>query len=77
MLEVEKLIFCLCVCVRPHRETTQTHTHTHKTSGSFHSLDVWLGILGSGERAALESAWHCKRLVSTMAHYERFLTHRL
>ena len=48
-----------------------------ETSGSFHSLDVWLGALGSEERQAFESAWHCKRLVTTMAHYEKELAHRL
>ena len=48
-----------------------------ETSGSFHSLDVWLGALGSEERQAFASAWHCKRLVTTMAHYERMQTHRL
>ena len=48
-----------------------------ETSGSFHSFDVWLHALGGEERQALESPWHCKRLVSTMAHYEKELTHRM
>ena len=48
-----------------------------ETSCSFHSLDVWLGALGSEERQAFESDWHCKRLVGTMARYEKALTHSI
>jgi len=48
-----------------------------ETAGSFHSFDVWRDALGGEERQALESHWHCKRLVTTMAHYEKELTHRV
>jgi hypothetical protein len=48
-----------------------------ETSGSFHSFDVWLDALGIEERPALASHWHCKRLVTTMAHNEKEVTHRL
>jgi len=48
-----------------------------ETSGSFRSFDVLRDALVGEERQALESHWHCKRLVSTMAHYEKELTHRL
>ena len=48
-----------------------------ETSGSFHSYDVLRDALGGEDRKALESHWHCKRLVSTMAQYEKDLTHRL
>ena len=48
-----------------------------ETAGSFRSFDVWRDALGGAERQALESQWHCKRLVSTMAQYEKELTHRV
>ena len=48
-----------------------------ETSSSFDSIDVWLGALTSGDREALESSWHTKRLVMAMAQYERIQTHRL
>ena len=48
-----------------------------ETSGSFNSLDVWLDALFGDDRQALESSWHCKRLVQTMAKYEKELTQRL
>ena len=48
-----------------------------ETAGSFRSLDVWLDALGGEGRQAFESDWHCRRLVSTMANYEKELTHRL
>ena len=48
-----------------------------ETSGSFNSFDNWRDALGGAEARALESRWHCKRLVSTMAHYEKQVTHRL
>ena len=41
------------------------------TSNSFRSFDVWREALVGEETAALESAWHCRRLVMTMAHFER------
>ena len=48
-----------------------------ETTGSFRSLDVWLGALVGEERQACESHWHCKRLVHTMACYEKEVTLRL
>jgi hypothetical protein len=48
-----------------------------ETAGSFHSFDVLRDALGGDERKAMESSWHCKRLVSMMAQYEKDLTHRL
>ena len=48
-----------------------------ETSGSFRSLNVWFAALAGEGRQALESEWHCKRLVRTMAEYERALTHRI
>ena len=48
-----------------------------ETAGSFRSLDVWLDALLGEDRQALESSWHCKRLVTSMAKYEKELTHRL
>ena len=48
-----------------------------ETSGSFNSLDVWLDALVGDDRQALESSWHSKRLVQTMAQYEKELTRRL
>ena len=48
-----------------------------ETASSFLSLDVWLGALAHGEREALGSSWHCKRLVAAMAKHERIQTHRL
>ena len=48
-----------------------------ETAGSFRSLDVWLDALLGEDRQALESRWHCKRLVTSMAKYEKELTHRL
>ena len=44
--------------------------------GPFHEFKVWRNALvGANDKAALESEWHCKRLVRTMAHHERLLTH--
>ena len=48
-----------------------------ETSGSFYNYDVWVNALAGAERQALESMWHCRRLVNTMAHRERGLTHSL
>ena len=48
-----------------------------ETSGAFNSLDVWLAALAGEERHALESQWHCKRLVSTMAEFEKAVTNRV
>ena len=48
-----------------------------ETTSSFDSIDVWLGALTRGDREALESSWHTKRLVSAMAQYERIQTYRL
>ena len=48
-----------------------------QTSGSFRSLDLWRDALGGPQRQALESNWRCKRLVTTMAQYEKELTYRL
>jgi hypothetical protein len=41
------------------------------TSNSFRSFDVWRKALVGEETEALESAWHCRRLVMTMAHFDR------
>ena len=48
-----------------------------ETKGSFRSFDTWRGALLGEERQALESSWHCKRLVGTMAKHETQITHRL
>lgn len=42
-----------------------------ESSGSFHSFEVWRDALGGAERLSLESSWHCRQLVTTMAHYEK------
>ena len=44
-------------------------------SEKFHSLDIWFNALCADQRQALESPWHCKRLVGTMARHEKALTH--
>ena len=48
-----------------------------ETSGSFRSYEKWIDALGGADRQALESRWHCRRLVSTMAQYEKEVTHRI
>ena len=48
-----------------------------ETTSSFHSMDAWLAALTLGDRDALESSWHAKRLVGAMAQYERIQTYRL
>ena len=48
-----------------------------ETSGSFRSFEHWRDALGGADRQALESQWHCRRLVSTMAQYEKEVTHRI
>ena len=48
-----------------------------ETSGSFKSLDGWLAALAGEERHTLESKWHCTRLVSTMAEFEKAVTNRV
>ena len=61
--EREPIVFLRVIRLATIDVRPHSETRTHNT------------VLGSGERVALETAWHCKRLVSTMAHYERFLTH--
>jgi len=48
-----------------------------EVKGSFQSLDAWFKALAGEQRQALESGWHGRRLVDTMAHHERGLTHAL
>ena len=49
-----------------------------ETSSSYSSFDKWRdALVTDNQRQALESKWHCKRLVSTMALHERDLTQRL
>ena len=48
-----------------------------ETAGSFRSFDVWIEALAGEERQALESHWHCKRLVRTMASQEKEITRRI
>ena len=48
-----------------------------ETAGSFNSVDKWFNSVLGEDRQALESTWHCQRLVSTMALQERSLTQLL
>jgi hypothetical protein len=48
-----------------------------ETSGSFESFDVFVAALAGEDRQALQSKWHCKRFLSTMAQYEKELTDRV
>ena len=49
-----------------------------ETHGSFRSFETWRDAVRSEtERQAFESSWHCKKLVETMASYERVLTFNL
>ena len=44
-----------------------------QTACSFNSYGVLVEAMAEEERHALETPWHCKRLVETMAHYEKDL----
>ena len=48
-----------------------------ETSSSFRSFDVWRDALIGGERQLLESRQQCRRLVTTMAQYEKIVTQRI
>ena len=46
-------------------------------AGSFNSFNAWLDAFVGQERQALESPWHCKRLVTTMGAHEKKVTQSL
>ena len=48
-----------------------------ETSSSFRSLDVWRDALLGDDRAALESQQQCRKVVTTMAQYEKLVTQRI
>ena len=49
-----------------------------ETHGSFHSYTKWRDAVASeAHRQALNSEWHCRQLVQSMARYERLLTFNL
>ena len=49
-----------------------------ETASSFRSYTVWRDALESeAHRQALNSEWHCRQLVQSMARYERVLTFNL
>ena len=48
-----------------------------ETCSSFKSFDVWRDALLGDERAAVESSFQCRQLVSTMALHEKLVTQKL
>ena len=48
-----------------------------ETTSSFRSFTVWRNALIGDERAAAESAFQCRKMVSTMALHEKLVTQKI